>query len=121
MVLEQAFPVLAVSDLDASAAYYAEALGFNVSWRWGEPTVRLGVVRDAVELQLVQAGTRGAPPGPAVVYCHVRDAEAYHEACVASGARIVTALSSRDYGMRDFRVRDLDDNTIGFGERVARG
>lgn len=116
VVLDQAFPVLAVADLDAAVAYYVGALGFELTWRWGEPPVRTGVARDAVGLQLVRAGTPGAPPGPAVVYCHVRGVEEYYAACAARGADVSAPLTAHDFGLRDFRVRDLDGNTVGFGE-----
>jgi catechol 2,3-dioxygenase-like lactoylglutathione lyase family enzyme len=115
-VLERAFPVLAVADLEAAVAYYTGSLGFAVSWRWGEPPVRAGLVRDAVELQLVRAGTPGAPPGPGMVYCHARGIDAYHAACVEGGADIAVPLGERAFGLRDFRVRDLDGNVLGIGE-----
>jgi len=120
VVLDQAFPVLAVADLEAATAYYTGALGFEVTWRWGQPPVRAGVARDAVELQLVRAGTPGAPPGPAVVYCHVRGVAAYHAACAARGADISAPLVAHHFGLRDFRVRDPDGNVVGFGEPGPR-
>ncbi len=120
-VLEHVFPVLAVADLDSAVTYYTGALGFAVRWWWGgEPPARAGLARDAVELHLVRAGTPGAPAGPAVVYCHVRDVAAYHAACEARGARIAVPLGARPFGVRDFRVHDLDGNVLGFGEPLLR-
>ena len=115
--LERAFPVLAVADLEAAIAYYTAALGFAEAWRWGEPAVRAGVARGGVELQLVRAGTPGAPRWPGVVYCHVRGVDAYHAACTRRGATIREPLAARAFGLHDFRVHDLDENLLGFGER----
>jgi catechol 2,3-dioxygenase-like lactoylglutathione lyase family enzyme len=119
VVIDYVFPVLAVVDLDAAVAYYADALGFHVTWRWGEPPVRAGVARDAVEFQLVGAGTPGAPLGPAVVYCHMRGVAAYYAACLAYGANIIAPLTTHPFGLSDFRISDLDGNILGFGEPIA--
>jgi catechol 2,3-dioxygenase-like lactoylglutathione lyase family enzyme len=116
--LEHISPVLRVADLDAAVTYYKHALGFAVAWRWGDPPMRAGLARDAVEVQLVQAGAPGAPAGPAVVYCQARGVAAYHAACVARGARIIVPLTDRVFGMQDFRVEDLDGNVLGFGEPI---
>lgn len=118
-VLERAFPVLAVADVDAATAYYIDALGFVLVWAWGTPPVRVGLARDAVELQLVSAGTPGAPPGPTVVYCHVRGVAAYHATCVEGGAYVTGSPAAQAFGLLDFRVQDLDGNILGFGEPCA--
>jgi catechol 2,3-dioxygenase-like lactoylglutathione lyase family enzyme len=114
--IDQAFPVLAVADLEAALRYYAAARGFREAGRGGEPAVRAGVGRGGVELQLVRAGTPGAPPGPGVVYCHAHGVAAYHAACAAAGAAIPLPLETRVFGLRDFWVQDSDGNRLGFGE-----
>ena len=111
------FPVFAVRDLDAAINYYKQKLGFTIDWMWGEPPSRAGVVLDDIEIQLDAAGA-GAPPGPSVVYCHMTGIDAYYAACQTSGAVIALDLGDRPWGMRDFRVVDLDGNRIGFGARL---
>jgi catechol 2,3-dioxygenase-like lactoylglutathione lyase family enzyme len=109
------FPVFAVRDLEASLDFYKEKLGFSVAWRWGEPASRAGVALGDIEIQLDAAGA-GAPPGPSVVYCHMIGVEAYYDACKKLGVTFSLPLGDRPWGMRDFRVIDLDGNRIGFGE-----
>jgi len=117
--LDRVFPILAVADLAAAVVYYTDVLGFHEAWRWGDPPARVGVARDRVELQLVQAGTPGAPVGDAVVYCHVRGVDALYAECTTRGADICMPLADRGFGLRDFRVRDLDGNILGFGEPIT--
>ena len=113
-------PVLAVVDLSADLSYYVERLGFEVTWRWGEPPVRAGVARDGLELQLVSDG-RFAPSCPSRVYFSVRGVDSLYEECRRRGADIDIELGDREFGMRDFRVVDLSGNVLGFGEAVDLG
>ncbi|MGJ3241714.1 MAG: VOC family protein [Opitutales bacterium] len=110
------FPVFAVTDLEASLDFYRSKLGFSIKWTWGEPATRAGVGLGKFEIQLASAGV-GAPPGPSFVYCHTTDVRAYYEALKRRGAAFSLDLGERPWGMVDFRVKDQDDNQIGFGER----
>lgn len=108
------FPVFKVANLAAALEYYRDKLGFSVAWTWGDPIERAGVALDDIEVQL-EGGGRGAPQGPSVVYCHMTDVDSYFEACRARGASVVMHIADRPWGMRDFRVVDLDGNRLGFG------
>jgi len=111
--ITKAFPVFLVRDLDEALAYYQGRLGFSIAWTWGDPVSRAGVVLDEIEIQL-EGGGLGAPPGPSVVYCHIRNLDAYYEACRARGAVLTMELGPRPWGMRDFRTIDPSGNRIGF-------
>jgi catechol 2,3-dioxygenase-like lactoylglutathione lyase family enzyme len=111
-------PVFAVRDLAEALAYYRDVLGFRVAWTWGDPPVRAGVARGAVEIQLVSDG-RFAPPGPSCVYCHLAGVDAFYAECRARGAEIIMELDDRPFGVRDFRVADPSGNRLGFGEPAA--
>lgn len=109
-------PVLAVSALSEDLDYYRERLGFTISWKWGEPMVRAGVVRDGLELQLVSDG-RFSPECPSRVYVLVQGVDAYYAECRKRGAEIQMPLEDRSaFGMRDFRVIDRSGNILAFGE-----
>lgn len=112
-------PVLAVGGLAENLSYYRDQLGFTVSWQWGEPAVRAGVVRDGLKLQLVSDG-RFSPECPSRIYFLVSDVDAYHAECEARGADIQMALGDRpSFGMRDFRVVDPSGNILAFGEPIG--
>ena len=113
-------PVLAVVDLSVELRYYVERLGFEVTWRWGEPPSRAGVARGGLELQLVSDG-RFAPSCPSRVYFSVQGVDSLYEECRRRGAEIDEELGDREFGMRDFRVIDLSGNVLGFGETVDFG
>jgi uncharacterized glyoxalase superfamily protein PhnB len=111
------FPVFKVTNFTSALEYYRDKLGFTVAWTWGDPVDRAGVALDDIEVQL-DGGGIGAPRGPSVVYCHMTDVDAYFDACRARGATIAMHIGDRPWGMRDFRVLDLDGNQIGFGSAL---
>lgn len=111
--IEQAFPVFAVKNLAESIAYYRDCLGFNLTWTWGEPAHRAGVVLQGFEIQLDASGSP-PPGGPSVVYCHMHGVDEYYAHCRGSGAKILFELEERPWGMRDFRVVDPSGNRLGF-------
>jgi len=111
------FPVFKVDNLANALEYYRAKLGFTVAWTWGDPIDRAGVALDDIEIQL-DGGGLGAPRGSSVVYCHMTDVDSYFEACRARGANVTMPIADRPWGMRDFRVLDLDGNQLGFGEKL---
>ncbi|ESP93112.1 MULTISPECIES: VOC family protein [Pseudoalteromonas] len=106
-------PVLAVNDLQSSLDYFQNALGFKVTWTWGEPAVRAGIALDGFELQLDASG--GGPTGISVIFFHVTNLEEYYESCVMNGANIELEIADRSFNVRDFRVLDPSGNRLGFG------
>jgi catechol 2,3-dioxygenase-like lactoylglutathione lyase family enzyme len=107
--------VFAVSDLEASLAYYRDALGFSVEFRWGEPVSYACLCRDNVALHLASQILAKRQPGQGALCIFVSDVDAIHEEIAAKGARVVKPPKDYDYGMRDFDVRDLDGNQITYG------
>ena len=107
--------VFVVRDLEASLAYYRDALGFDLAFRWGEPTSYVGVRRGRVTIHLQIASQTTRPLGGSQLSIFVGDADALHRELVQRGARILEPPASYPYGMRDFDVADLDGNLIVFG------
>jgi uncharacterized glyoxalase superfamily protein PhnB len=56
-----------------------------------------------------------ALPGPVTVYVVVDDPDGLHDRAAAAGAEIVSGLSDRDYGSREFAARDPHGNVWCFG------
>jgi len=113
--------ILAVRDLEASAAHYRDALGFRVLWPEGDDW-RL-VERDGVRIML------GACPDetPAAslgdhslfAYVHVDDVDALHAEFATHGAN-VSAPADRAHGLREIVVTTIDGHRLLFGQELAK-
>jgi catechol 2,3-dioxygenase-like lactoylglutathione lyase family enzyme len=120
---EQLHPGLAVSDVLAAVDFYTKKLGFRLAFTWGEPPTFAGVILGHVEIFL-QQGTPN-PNGSSVYFgLGCGDASAgsgtdelyeYHR---ANGVEIVQPPADREYGIRDYTVRDLYGYYLTFGEHL---
>jgi uncharacterized glyoxalase superfamily protein PhnB len=121
-------PELFVPDVDASVGFYTQTLGFDLV-RIDPPgddgrsafaiVARSGaMIMLADERMLRGRGESvGAPRGRGIeVRIMADDVDALYAALQQAGADIAVPLRDRDYGLRDFVVRDPD----GFGLRFAR-
>ncbi|HEX5727054.1 MAG TPA: VOC family protein [Longimicrobiaceae bacterium] len=106
---------LPVGDVLAAADFYTTRLGFTLNFTWGEPATMAGVTLDQVQLFLEQ-GTP-APQGCSV-YFVVGNADELHEFHRAGGVEVVVPPGDREYGLRDFTVRDPDGNHLSFGHNL---
>ena len=120
-LLEQA-PVLLVSDLMASFAYWREKVGFE-GRTWGDPPGFAILRRDTCLIMLSQAPEDHAiVPNWKVVdkmwnaYFWVDDAKALYDELVANGAKIDYSLCEQPYGCLEFGIQDLDHHDIAFGQ-----
>ena len=112
--------VLAVPDLDRSAAFYRDALGFTVH-EMGDPGWRL-FVRD--ECRIMAGACPDALPAQALGdhsyfgYLVVDDADAYHARAVAAGGQVTKSLRDEPWGMREFGLRTVDGHRLMIGSRL---
>jgi uncharacterized glyoxalase superfamily protein PhnB len=110
-MLTKIMPELPSDDVAAAVAYYRDVLGFRVNYEQAD----IGVMdRDAVRVLLIQRTERHRGIGSTYVYVH--DADGLHAELRARGARVVGEPESHPWGLRDFRVLDLDDNQLTFGQ-----
>lgn len=109
---EQLHPGLAVPDVPAAVEFYTGKLGFTAGFTWGEPPTFAGLNLDRVRIFL-QQGT--ATPDASSVYFAVGDADALHAYHSANGVEVVEPPGDREYGLRDYAVRDLYGHTLVFG------
>jgi predicted enzyme related to lactoylglutathione lyase len=99
--------VLAVHDLDRSAAFYRDTLGFAVH-EMGDPGWRM-FERDGCRIMA------GACPDLVV-----DDADAEHSRVLATGAEIVKPLADEPWDMREFGLRTVDGHRIMIGHELRR-
>ncbi len=120
-------PMLAVTDLQRTIAFYRDKLGFRCTATFGEPggpPVWCMLERDGQEIMF------NAPPREEVVrdvprkskdyqifYSNVDDVAAMHRELKAKGLP-VTELRVTVYGMKEFEVRDPDDYWLWFGQET---
>ena len=108
--------VIAVHDLERSARYYRDVLGFDVK-EIGDPGWRL-FVRDQC---LVRAGECPAALSPQELgdhsyfaYLEVNDIDRYYEVVIARGASVIKELRNEPWGMREFGLRTVDGHRTMF-------
>jgi catechol 2,3-dioxygenase-like lactoylglutathione lyase family enzyme len=112
---EQAHAGLAVSDIPAAVEFYTTKLGFNVAFIWGNPPTFAGVNFGRVQMFL----RKGTPdPKGCVVYFHVGDADQLYEFHHANGVEVAEEIGDREYGIRDYVVRDLHGYYLSFGHHM---
>lgn len=118
----RAAPVIAVSDVARSTAYYSQKLGFTIVGAWGEPPRFAIVQRGAMTLMLEGAALRPPPRHRTwAAYIYVADADALFQDLRARGAEVTRAPEDTNYGCRDFDVRDPDGHLLCFGQDLFPG
>ena len=108
-------PILRVADLEASLAYYGDALGFTLSWRVGDFAQ---VERGHAALMLCE-GEQGH--AGTWVYVGVSDADALHAEVRARGARVRHPPTNYPWGARELHVTDPDAHVLRFGSDAVPG
>ncbi len=109
--------VLAVPDLERSAGYFRDRLGFNILW--AEASDWRLVERDGVRVMLGYCPD-DTPPAQLgshnwFGYLSVDDVDALHVELTARGAEC-TAPKDTHYGMREIVVTTIDGHRIVFGQ-----
>jgi catechol 2,3-dioxygenase-like lactoylglutathione lyase family enzyme len=106
-------PRLPVENVEELLVFYVGGLGFDLGWKWGEPTSHANVCRNDVSFDLIAIPKDRQ--GTAMAYVQVKGVDAYHAELKARNVD-VSAVDDRSYGMRDFEVVDPCGNRIAFGQ-----
>lgn len=110
-MLRKIIPEMPLSDVAAGVTHYRDVLGFSVNYAQED----IGIMdRDLVTVALIRRSDRHRGIGSCYVY--IRDADALHAELVAKGARVLDQPVSMPWGLRQFRVLDLEGNQITFGQ-----
>lgn len=119
MILGTSF-VLAVPDLERSAAFYRDVLGFEIREMGGAGWKMY--VRDACRIMAGECPS--ATPVSELgdhsyfAYLVVDDIDALSANVEAAGAEFVKRLVTEPWGMREFGVRTIDGHRLMFGQEV---
>lgn len=115
--------VLAVPDLERSAAFYRDVLGFAVH-EMGDPGWRM-FERDGC--RIMAGACPDALPASQLgdhawfAYLDVDNADAWHARAVSGGAEITKPLANEPWGMREFGLRTPDGHRIMVGQDLEQG
>jgi len=117
-------PTFLVENVVRAAEYYRDRMGFEISPYFGDPPAFTIVRRGEARFGL--RGCQGADGrsnrkvvNDAVdAYVWVEGLDELHRELMAKGAEIGLAPVTREYGLREFEVRDADGYVVCFGEFV---
>jgi catechol 2,3-dioxygenase-like lactoylglutathione lyase family enzyme len=122
MKFESAMPILEVSDVEISAAFYRDKLGFKPGPFFGDPPAFCMVGRGRVSIALDQS--RGPDRHPQnqywATYIYVDDVDAVLADLTARGMSIERGPENTVYNCREIDVADPDGHLICFGQDLER-
>ena len=120
--LTAAYPQLFTTDMERSARFFREQLGFEVRDLFGDPPVYAQVSRDGVRLNVrLVAGPvldREAAERSELLaaYLETADVEGLYGEYAAKGVDFHRRLETKPWGLKGFIVRDPDGNLLNFSE-----
>ena len=115
MKMTRLIPMLPVKSMPASVDFYCKMLGFEVETRndgWGWAMLRFDDCRLMVD-QLINAHPGMFRDG--ILYLYPDDIVEYHRQVRENGLA-VPDLEVTFYGMKEFRIDDLDGNRLWIGQ-----
>lgn len=118
-LLSHAATVIHVKDVEKSLTFYTEKLGFEVTYQQGDPT-NYAVLNccDSIHIHLTKRETLSEHAPDTLLYIFVKDVDLLYEAFSLKGLLFRNKIDNRDYGMRDFDIKDPDGYIITFGQNI---
>ena len=122
-MIRRARYVIAVPDLERSARFYRDVLGFEIceigdpGWRFYRKDHCFIMAGECVDaLPPAELGDHSY-----FAYMEVDGIDAYHDAVTSAGAGLIKDLCTEPWGMREFGIRTVDGHRIMFGSPVETG
>jgi uncharacterized glyoxalase superfamily protein PhnB len=114
--------MLEVRDISETIAFYTGTLGFRLDATWpegSEPTWCRVVAGDVV-LMFTTRDEERPPVAPTItgqLYCYPPDVDALWKE-IEGRVEVVSPLADREYGMREFQIRDCNGYVLRFGQEI---
>jgi len=108
----QGAPVLHVADVEATAVFYRDVLGF-AGLRRQNITPLSGAITPRFTLFEAMRARRAF-----TCFQWVKDVDAYFREVVDRGAHVATEPTNQPYGIREFGLRDINGVRIVFGQDI---
>ncbi len=120
-MIETAFPILEVSDMDAALAFYRDAFGGVLTYRFpaeGDAVyVSLAVGSSSIGIGLAEAPP---PPGNLLLWFYVDDVDRVTAELTAAGASVVEQPFDQPWGERTSLVTDPFGTRVRLGAAISR-
>ncbi|GGI45170.1 putative glyoxalase superfamily protein PhnB [Agromyces flavus] len=121
-MIESAFPIVEVPDMDAAMRFYHDALGTAVVYRYpvdGEPVfVTLQAGASQLGLGLAEGGTAGEGAGM-LLWFYVDDVDATTTALETAGYLVIERPDDTPWGERVSMVSDPFGTRVRLGQPIA--
>jgi len=101
--------IFPVKDAAETAHFYQEKLGFKIKGIWNIPGYA-SVTRGDVVIEFGEG--RQEYTGSGVCQIQVSDVDEVYQEFRRTDLQFIGELADRDYGNRDFRIRDIDGNML---------
>ena len=119
-------PVLLVDDVLATVEYYRDSLGFEPDFMFEDPPTYASVSREDAIINFSLSNPPGrrnsiaaAGPGNGTdLYIVVKDVDDIHTEFQLQGVDILLEPDDSSYGMREFKIQDMNGYQIIFGEEI---
>lgn len=108
-------PILPVTSVVETQRFYETELGFSTDVLWQEPRYAV-MKRDSAYIEFGEGRKQHA--GTGVCFIQVDDADRVYTEWQQKQVEFVGDLADRDYGSRDFRVRDNNGNMLIVGHQL---
>lgn len=109
-------PVLPAVSVVDTARFYADKLGFDVEILWQSPPYAV-VARGQTIIEFGEGRKTYAGSGVCVIF--VSNVDTVYEEYTGRGIEFVGDIADRDYGSRDFRIRDNNGNMLIFSSPLT--
>lgn len=107
--------ILPATHVKETTTFYRDKLGFEVDFIWESPAYG-SVRRGDVVIEFGEG--RKTFAGCGVCFIRVANADAVYDEFRSKGIELVGDLGDRDYGSRDFRIKDNNGNTLIIGHAL---
>lgn len=115
-------PQLVVYDVERTAKYYRDILGFTIIGLVSEPPVYAMVERDGFQVHFAKSDTQNIKTNKDYrsishdFIIWVPEIDNFFDELTAKNAKIVEGIVKRPYGSREFVIEDCDGHLILIGD-----
>ena len=110
-------PILPVTDAYKTAKFYEEKLGFEIETVWSNPPYAV-VARDQTIIEFGERSKDYSGTGVCVIF--VSDVDIVYKEYSDRQVEFLGDIADRDYGSRDFRIKDNNGNVLIFSSPLIK-